>query len=243
MGLLLSAIAPIVLYLVIIQKIDKHDPEPRKLLWKLWLLGAISTLPIIVVEMLLKNINPSMGSGSEKEALYMAFIVAAFTEETFKYIFLKMGAMKSRAFDERLDGIVYAVFVALGFAAVENVLYVVSNDMSVAVIRSITAVPGHMLFGITMGYYISKQRFAQTRMRAWYASVMALVLPILVHGIYDYILMSSMKWLLIFFIPYMFLLWFFGIKNLRKYYLESKAVHEQAIILDTTILNDIKESE
>lgn len=225
--LLLAALMPIAAYILLIYKIDRFDKEPKRLLIKLFLFGALISAPIIYVENILHYMNIFAVTETDLKNFYRAFVVAAFTEELFKWFVVKRLAYSNRAYDEQLDGIIYCVFVSLGFAAVENVSYVLSNDLSVAYLRAITALPGHMLFGVVMGYYLSKQKFAKTGNAYRKAATMTLLMPIIVHGIYDYILMSNYKILLVGFIPYMIWLWYFGIKRIRSFYLLSKERHEQ----------------
>ena len=224
MNLLIAAIAPVVALLYIIYKVDRYNKEPIQLLMKLFGLGAFIAIPVISVEGFLGYLNVFSLTGSDLKNLYTAFVVAAFTEELFKWLVLRQFAYRHKAYDEYLDGIVYAVFVSLGFAAFENVGYVFSNnDMSVAVMRALTALPGHMLFGVAMGYHFSMMKFAKTKSRFLRAQRESLLIPILIHGIYDYILMSQFKWLLVLFIPYLIWMWSFGIKKIRIYYEDSKA--------------------
>ena len=135
---------------------DKYDKEPLGMLVKALLIGVLIVVPVIFVEGLLMNQMPQ--SGKVAEAAYQAFVVAGFTEELFKFMGLYILVWRSRSFNEQFDGIVYAVFVSLGFAGVENVLYVIDGGMQTALIRAITAVPAHAIFGIAMGYYLGIAR-------------------------------------------------------------------------------------
>lgn len=226
MRLLLAALVPVVVYLYAIYKVDKYDKEPKKLLFKLFIAGVFISMPIIFLENILGYMNVFALTTSDLSNAYTAFVVAALTEETFKWLAVKKLAYNNRAYDEKLDGIVYCVFVSLGFAALENILYVFgSGGMSIALLRAMTALPGHMLFGVVMGYYLSKMKFAESGPGYVRASINSLLIPIIVHGIYDYILMSKYKWLLLGFIPYMIWLWYFGIRHIRTYYKVSKEEH------------------
>jgi RsiW-degrading membrane proteinase PrsW (M82 family) len=111
-----------------------------------------------------------------------------------------------QAMATKYDGIVYSVFISLGFATFENLAYVLSTGFSTAVIRSLTAVPAHALFAVTMGYYLGIARFANLRYRRKYI-ILGLIIPVLLHGIYDFILLSQKLYLLALFIPYMLYLW------------------------------------
>jgi RsiW-degrading membrane proteinase PrsW (M82 family) len=125
------------------------------------------------------------------DSIRLSFFGAAIPEEVAKFFILWMVLRKNPYFDEKMDGIVYAVCVSLGFAAVENIMYLFSNIdtfLAVGVSRAIFSVPGHFCFGILMGYYYSLAKFYPHSPKRNKALI--LVAPILVHGIYDSILFS-----------------------------------------------------
>ncbi|MBN3036353.1 MAG: PrsW family intramembrane metalloprotease [Bacteroidales bacterium] len=209
---LILALAPVLIILFYIYFRDKYEKEPLGLLLRALLTGAFITLPIILTEQWLHTRgNHHQGYMA---AAYQAFIIAALTEETFKFAGLFLLVWRHRAFNEKFDGIVYGVFVSLGFAAVENILYVYEFGHEVAYSRALTAVPAHAVFGIVMGYYLSMARFSK-KMR-FYFLLQALLIPILLHGIYDFILMTEHQWLLLVFIPYLIYLWRTGFRRMRE---------------------------
>jgi RsiW-degrading membrane proteinase PrsW (M82 family) len=168
-------------------------------------------LPILFVERLLMNLMPSMGKIGT--ASYHAFVVAGTTEEVFKFLVLYLLVWRSPSFNEKFDGIVYAVFVSLGFAAVENVLYVMDGGIQTALLRALTAVPAHALFGVTMGYYLGiAHMYEELRQDYLWRSIL---FPILLHGIYDFILMVEVDWLLTLFVPYVIGLYVLGMRKMR----------------------------
>jgi RsiW-degrading membrane proteinase PrsW (M82 family) len=146
-------------------------------------------------------------------AAYHAFVVAGITEEGFKFLVLYLIAWNSRWFNEKFDGIVYAVFVSLGFAAVENIMYVVQSGYQTALVRALTAVPAHALFGVAMGYYFGIARMYE-EIRSKYL-LKAILVPVILHGIYDFILMVGIGWLLMLFIPYVVYLYMAGMRKIR----------------------------
>jgi RsiW-degrading membrane proteinase PrsW (M82 family) len=147
-------------------------------------------------------------------AAWGGFVVAAFTEELFKLLALYLLIWRNRHFNEKFDGIVYATFISLGFAGVENILYVTDGGMTVGITRAFTAVPAHALFGIVMGYQFGLAKF-YPKERSW-RLLLALVIPIMLHGIYDFILMSGHPSLLFVFIPFLIFLWLFGFRRIRQ---------------------------
>lgn len=119
-----------------------------------------------------------------------AFFVAALPEESFKLLALWWALRKNPYFDEHFDGIVYAVCVGLGFAAIENLLYVFNEEdwVTTAVIRSLLSVPGHYAFAVLMGYYYSLYHFVDPSPKI---AACILIIPIVTHGIYDAIAMNG----------------------------------------------------
>ena len=211
--LIAIAVAPSAAFLYYIYNRDRYEKEPRRMLIKAFLLGIVIVVPAVIIELILTGI---FGEGKGLvPALIEGFIVAGFTEELLKYFALYRGFFKAKEFNERFDGIVYSVFVSLGFATLENIFYVTSGGVSVGLTRAITAVPAHALFGVAMGYYFGRARFA-TPKRGKTLLLKAIFIPILLHGFYDFILFSENIILLIGFIPYMIYMWRRGLKNMNE---------------------------
>ena len=213
MAVLLASLAPVLIILFYIYFRDKYDKEPLGLLLKALLVGIVIIVPVIFTERMLMNLMPQ--SSKVAAAAYHAFVVAGSTEELFKFLALYLLVWKSPSFNEKFDGIVYAVFVSLGFAGVENVLYVMDGGMQTAMTRALTAVPAHAIFGITMGYYLGIARIYKELKGPYLAR--ALLVPILLHGIYDFILMVEVGWLLLLFIPYVIILYIMGMKKMKEH--------------------------
>lgn len=211
MAILLASLAPVIIILFYIYFRDKYEKEPLRMLVKALLAGVLIILPVIFVEQWLSALSPF----SEKvgAAAWHAFVVAGTTEELFKYLALYLLIWKSPSFNEKFDGIVYAVFVSLGFAAVENVMYVIDGGIQTAAIRAVTAVPAHAIFGVTMGYYLGIAHMYKELKKQYLLK--AIAIPVLLHGIYDFILMVEVGWLLILFFPYVILLYVMGIKKMK----------------------------
>jgi len=211
MAVLLASLAPVLIILLYIYFRDKYEKEPLGMLVKALLAGVLIILPVIFVERWLSALSPF--SGKVGAAAWHAFVVAGSTEEIFKYLALYLLIWKSPSFNEKFDGIVYAVFVSLGFAAVENVMYVMEGGLQTAAIRALTAVPAHAIFGVTMGYYLGIAHMYEELKKEYL--LRAIAIPVLLHGIYDFILMVEIGWLLILFIPYLVLLYIMGIKKMK----------------------------
>lgn len=193
---------------------DKYEKEPVKLILKGILLGAVIIFPVGLVENYIIVIGKDFGKISK--AAWDGFVVAGATEEAFKYLAVFILIWRNRNFNEKFDGIVYAVSVSLGFAAIENLFYVFSNSnsMQVGLLRAFTAVPGHTIFGIVMGFYLGLARFSITNRRKWL--IRAFTIPWLLHGVYDFLLMSGHPVLLIAFIPFLIFMYRHGLQKMKE---------------------------
>jgi len=139
-------------------------------------------------------------------------------EEGFKFAALYFLIWRSRNFNEPVDGIVYAVFISLGFAGVENVLYVFNpqlGGMSTALMRAVVSVPAHGLFGIIMGYHFAIARFEPQNKSL--RIFLAFFAPWLAHGVYNTILLSGYTYYLVVFVPFLLMLWHSGLKKIRMH--------------------------
>lgn len=189
------AILPAIALLVFIYYMDKKEKEPIKFLWKLLLWGMFLVIPVIIVETIIDIfVEIITFKGSVAYAIIEGFLVAATSEELGKYLFLKKKTWNSEYFDCMFDGIVYSVFVSMGFALIENISYVLESGISVAIMRMFTSVPGHACFAVYMGYYYAKARLAINRgdkdLSKKYRRL-AVIVPILLHGTYDCLLMME----------------------------------------------------
>lgn len=228
MILLVVALAPVFIIAFYIYFRDKYEKEPIGILIKSFVAGAVITAPILFIELYLSNYWEQKFSNNMPDlstAAYSAFVVAAFSEELFKYAAFILLIWKNKNFNEKFDGIVYATFISLGFAAVENILYVLQNGMATGLLRAITAVPAHAIFGITMGFYLGFAKMIPHNKTL--NMILALIIPIILHGIYDFILMSENEILLILFIPFVIFMWVLGFRKMKKHINKSPFKNEQ----------------
>jgi len=220
--LFVIAVTPALIGLFCIYQADRVDKEPAKLLFLTFLFGALSVIPSIIVEEFLIRINIFKGI---YQAMYNAFIVAGLTEEYFKRLVVLKLPFRTSYFNEKMDGIIYSVFAALGFATVENVLYVVyryTNNPFIGLYRGVFSVPAHGVFGITMGYYLSISRFHSDRAEKKASFRKSLLMPVILHGTFDFILMANIPELSIFFVPYIIFLWWINERKLSIFLYDSK---------------------
>mgnify|MGYP000164662279 CR=1 FL=1 len=178
--------APIAIIIIYIYIKDKYEKEPKKLLLKTFLGGAvISVIATILISTIANKAFPLSDSFSLFQQFVKAFVVVALVEEFSKYLIVRYYAQKKEAFNEPFDGIVYAVMVSMGFAFTENILYVLDGGFYTALARAFTAVPAHATFGIIMGYYMGIAKFSKYKIRY---NLLGLLYATLFHGAYDYFL-------------------------------------------------------
>lgn len=186
---------------------DQYEQEPISLVIKTFLFGAVLVFPIMFIEYVI-----------EVEHLFKikflhAFFGTSLLEEFFKWFILVYTIYQHAEFDEHYDGIVYGVSVSLGFATVENIFYLIGNGLEFAFGRALLPVSSHALLGVIMGYYLGKGKFSSKSLQRKWLTI-AFIIPFLLHGIYDYILISQEKWLF-YMLPFMIYLWWSGLRKAK----------------------------
>ena len=194
--LLVWAVLPIFFIGMYLYNKDPNK-EPTKLLVKLFIGGVLSTIITFLITGIFELLIPELYSESMKSnligLLFYVFIGIALIEEVSKWIIVYKISYNNKEFDEFYDIILYATFVALGFACFENLLYVLQSGLTTAMIRAITAVPGHVFDGVFMGYYlgIAKINYLNGRDKFYKKNILLSILaPIAIHGIYDYLVFA-----------------------------------------------------
>lgn len=206
--LTLLAVIPSVFLLIKVYQADKVEKEPAPLLFKLFIKGLESAFFAAVVEALLINFGLNTlvhlglieGEGSFLYHAIEAFLIVAVAEEGFKYYFLKQTTWTHPAFDYRFDAVVYAVFVSLGFATIENILYVWGSQiesgtgLQLSVYRGVLSVPAHCVFAVAMGIHYGAAKYAQGHEQFDLEEAglrKAFLVPVLMHGFFDFALMMN----------------------------------------------------
>lgn len=218
--LLFLALIPGVIIIVFIFRKDKVEREPLNLLFKLVFFGAISCIPAAILEMKITAMLPAFPEGSFQYAFLEAFAVAALCEEICKYLLLRIGSWRNRNFNYRFDGIVYGVCVAVGFALLENVMYVMSSGLETALMRGVLAVPLHAFCGVFMGvsYGAAKKASIDGHSAASAANtVKALAVPILIHGFYDTMAFLNTNWASIVLLVFVGFMYFVAVRKVNKF--------------------------
>jgi len=210
------AVAPVFIGLVYMYIRDKYEKEPWRLLVVGVVMGAVLTFPIMQTEGFIMRFMPI--TNQLGEAFFTSFAVAALVEEGLKFVMLYFLVWHNRNLNEKLDGIVYAVFISMGFAGVENVLYVFNSQMgglTTALMRAVISVPSHGFFGVVMGYYFALAKFEpQKRKRHLFSAFFA---AWAFHGVYDVILLSGYAYAMVIFVPFLLLFWRNGFKKIRAH--------------------------
>jgi RsiW-degrading membrane proteinase PrsW (M82 family) len=173
---------------------DRARPEPKGLVFKVFLFGVLSALVAIPVELLVSQFHRAFGPNSIGYALFKAFVVAGLIEEYLKLSVVRLTAYRAQAFDEVMDGVVYTVVAGLGFACLENVLYVLGGSVATALVRAFTAVPLHAVASGLMGYFLGRARFAASPAEANALIARGLLTAVAFHGLYDFLLFAAPLW-------------------------------------------------
>lgn len=221
--LIAAAVIPAAFLMFWVYKSDHLEKESPRMIWRLVIAGVLAALIALVLEKFFGFIlNISVDSSSPAYNVILYFIIVAFSEEGAKYFMLWLRSWRSTEFDCQYDGVVYAVFVSLGFAVWENISYVLMFGFATAVVRAITAIPGHACFGVFMGvFYSIAKKFWLRRQNGMshLFRVLAVIVPALIHGAYDYIASSEAEgrtWYFIIFIVVLFIISFILVGRMSK---------------------------
>lgn len=185
--LVIAAIIPIIFLCYYIYKKDVNH-EPRNLLAKIFILGFFSAIPILVCEIFMKSF---LGGNDSKYFIIIfinTFMSIGIIEEGFKWIVTMVLGYHNKEFDEVYDIIVYAVFASLGFACIENILYVLQNGIGNAILRALISIPGHMCFGVIMGYFFAQAKLGRINGNTSIFTkniIFSILVPSLMHALYD----------------------------------------------------------
>ena len=188
--LIFAAVIPAIFLLIKVYQADRLEKESPAILISLVLYGILATVLAGAAEQLGQGILSVFAEpGTVFYNAVLFFGIVAFAEEGAKYVLLKKRTWYSPEFNCQFDGVVYAVFVSLGFALWENIGYVFRYGLETALVRAVTAVPGHACFGVFMGiFYGLAKRYAACGQykRAKSCRALSLLIPALLHGTYDF---------------------------------------------------------
>ena len=208
--LIAAAVVPAIFLMVKVYQSDHLEKESAEQLWLLVRAGIFSALIALVLERVFSTLLELMVPQNHPYyQVLLYFVVVAFSEEGAKYFMLRRTSWNSPEFNCQYDGVVYAVFVALGFALWENISYVLHYGFSTAVVRAVTAIPGHTCFGVFMGVFYGLARKAENQGESDNALIFRIctvLVPVLLHGAYDYIASTNTNtWYFVAFIAALFI--------------------------------------
>ena len=250
--LIVAALLPAIILLIYVYKKDRVEKEPPFLLLLLFLAGIIIIIPCIffetiygaIIDIIFNVTEENPDAFSENPVIFRIysalsmFFSVALVEEFFKWISMVLITKRSKHFNSLFDGIVYSVFVSLGFAALENVFYVIENGWGNAVMRAVLSVPGHMFFAVFMGYFYSmwhindkaalfEEKFRELgvidysspRFNSNIYKILSLTVPVLIHGFYNYCCSVGDTFeilILLVFVIFLYIFCFRKIKSMSK---------------------------
>ena len=193
-GLLVIAIAPAVALFLFFYLRDKYRREPLGVMLVTFALGAASLVPAAITSLSLQKLTGWRSSTpSLLQAFLGAMIIVGLVEEGAKFIVVRFYAYHRPEFDEPYDGIMYSVMAALGFATLENVIYIFSHGAGTGVMRALLAMPSHAFDGVLMGYFLGEAKFARSDRAGNWLSALGFGLAVVAHGMYDFIVFTLDK--------------------------------------------------
>lgn len=206
--LLTVAIAPSLALFSYFYLRDQFSSEPSRLLLNCFIYGAVLTFPIMFIQYVFQT------EGVFIHLFAQNVLFASTVEEFFKWLVLIIAVYRHIDFEDPYDGILYGASVSLGFATVENVLYLLEFGLQTAFIRAFLPVSSHALFGVVMGYYLGRAKFTSSNdSRKWL--LWSLLASLVLHILYNSILYSNTSWSYAV-IPFMLFLWWFGLRKVKQ---------------------------
>ncbi|WP_416149689.1 glutamic-type intramembrane protease PrsW [Salipaludibacillus sp. HK11] len=207
LSIITVALTPAIALLIFFYLKDEFEQEPITMVVRCFVFGALLVFPIMFIQFALQEetglVTPYM----------ISFVQVGFIEEFLKWFVVLIAVFYHVHFNQRYDGIVYATAVALGFASVENVLYILANGVDTAFLRAVFPVTSHALFGVVMGYYFGKAKF--DRKRRYRYLFLAFIFPYFLHSFYNLILLTLNHWMYVL-TPFMIFLWLFALRKVKK---------------------------
>lgn len=219
--LLMLSILPSIIIAFLIYKSDKKEKEPIGELAKAFFIGVLAVFLTVILSIIFKVTEIDIEMLLEEDLFKIftySFISIALIEELSKWICGYLFLRKNRNYDYMFDGIVYFVFIALGFATVENILYATTSDLSTIIIRAITTVPAHAFFGVFSGYYLSlhKKEKLNKKIPIDRYLFLSIISPILLHGFFDFCLLTQNLLFFMTYIVFVVTLYFISINKIKE---------------------------
>jgi len=216
--ILTIAFAPGIFWVWLISRWDKFHPEPRSLIIRTFILGLAVAVPVAVIEVFLypEFNGTAQGPMSLMLAAYLSFIVAGFPEELGKFLVVRLSMYRSQHFDEPIDGLVYSSTAALGFASIENFVYLLSLGWEVILLRGFVSTLAHVFFSALWGYPLALYKTGRIKSRAliW----VGLLASMIAHGVFNFLLFAQNNYtfLVILFFIGLGIMFFWALQHANK---------------------------
>lgn len=230
---IIISVLPVVVLCKYIYDQDKYK-EPKYLLIKLFVIGMITIIPTIIIELFLQKVF-TVHTDNIISFFINTLISVAIVEELSKWIVVKSVAYNNKEFDHIYDIIVYSVFTSLGFALIENIIYVLNTNIGIGIFRAIVSIPIHACCGIIMGYFLGKAKVSDITLsnRRNRHLIFSLLVPTITHTLYDTLLFSHNDTLLlifIFFVIYTYISSLIKVKKLSNITCELKDINSTKVL-------------
>lgn len=219
MFLLWLAVLPSIIIGLLIYKIDRVEQEPKLELIKALFMGVLSVIFTLLISWLVGITNVKFSSLNVFQILLYSFLGVALVEEFSKWLSTKLLLRNNKNYNYLFDGIVYTVFVSLGFATIENILYTITGGVITALIRAIVTVPSHAFYAVFMGYYLSNAKESKilgNSKESLKYNLYSILVPSLLHGSFNSLLLLQKPILLIIFLFFVIFLYIISIKKIKK---------------------------
>ena len=216
----LLAVLPCVLIALYIYVNDKKEKEPVGEIFKAFVMGIASIFVTLFISSILGINKLYPNTNDIIEVLIYSFIYIALIEELAKFICSYIFVNRNPNFNYLFDGVVYFTCVSLGFALIENILYAFEGDIYSILLRAVTAIPAHTFFGISSGYYYSLYRKNDNKKYF----IFSIVVPILLHGFYDFCILTDNYIFTYIFILFMTFFYYFSINRIKKFQKEDEYI-------------------
>lgn len=221
--LIIISMIPVILLGLYIYNKDSVK-EPKSLLLILFSSGLLASFLVIIINIIIALLFPDLYLSENyskfgfSKLFLLIFLEVALVEEFCKWIMIRTIGYPHKDFDQLYDIIVYSAFVALGFAAIENIFYVLQGGITLGIYRALFSVPGHVAFGVFMGYYLGLAKIYQHKDKTKYRlyMILSLLIPTLLHTIYNFFLMLEAFWYLIIFLGFIIILYVSAVKEIDK---------------------------
>ncbi len=240
--LMVIAVVPALYLMLQVYKADRIEKEPWGVLIGLVLWGILSTAIAVALETAGTYVIAPLGEGSLAYNLVLYFIIVGLSEEFSKYIILKWRTWRSSNFNCTFDGVIYSVFISLGFALWENIQYVAIYGFETGIVRAFTAIPGHASFAVFMGVWYGMAKrydFMGEPGKSKRCRRLALIIPTIMHGVYDFT--ATYTGLSLVFLAFIALMFFLAIRDVKMMSKHDKYIGTplEESEMDNNLFNDL----